>query len=142
MKGILRFDISDGKSKATFVLDLKNGSGSIKMFLDTDADRAALKQINSNVTFIVKDMDFLAIGDGSLNPQMAFLQGMCCLLRLLRCCFLSFTDFTITHTHTHTGKMKLRGDMGKAIQFESVVLAGKKAEIQKRIKEMKLKSKL
>jgi 3-hydroxyacyl-CoA dehydrogenase/3a,7a,12a-trihydroxy-5b-cholest-24-enoyl-CoA hydratase len=64
---VFQFDILDkkgGKIVKSFVIDLLNGSGSVK-------DGAAEKY---DALFTMTDEDFFGVTNGTLNPQMAFIQ--------------------------------------------------------------------
>ena len=65
-------------------MDLKNGNGAI----------AKGKQGTADATFTMKDDDLVAVSQGTLNPQVAFMQG----------------------------KMKIKGNMAKATKFTPDVL--------------------
>ena len=67
------------KPEATFEIDLKNGQGDVEKGVPKSAD----------ATFTMTDDDFLAVCMGTLNPQIAFMQG----------------------------KMKIKGNMSKASKF-------------------------
>lgn len=62
-----------------YVIDLKNGSGSVRSGEDEKAD----------CTFTMKAEDFVALANGKLNPQNAFM----------------------------TGKLKIKGGIGIAMKF-------------------------
>ena len=68
-----------GKPQGVFEIDLKNGQGDVKKGVPKSAD----------ATFTMTDDDFLAVCMGTLNPQIAFMQG----------------------------KMKIKGNMSKASKF-------------------------
>lgn len=78
---VYHFDIlaSKGATPVTFTVDLKNGKGSFANGKVGKADTA----------FTFFDEDILKFADGSLNPQMAFVQG----------------------------KIKIKGNMQKAMKF-------------------------
>lgn len=78
---VYHMDISPAKGKpaTTWTIDLKNGNGSITKGKEGKAD----------ATFVMVDSDAVALFDGKLNPQTAFMQG----------------------------KMKIRGNMGAAQKF-------------------------
>ncbi len=78
---VYHFEIAEAKGKApeTWTVDLKTGSGSIKKGKEGKAD----------ATFALVDADAVALFDGSLNPQTAFMQG----------------------------KMKIKGNMQAAMKF-------------------------
>mmetsp|Transcript_577 Transcript_577/g.951 ORF Transcript_577/g.951 Transcript_577/m.951 type:complete len:119 (-) Transcript_577:55-411(-) len=73
-----------GKEGVWFTVDLKNGNGKI----------AKGKEGTADATFTVSDDDLIAISQGKLNPQVAFMQG----------------------------KMKIKGNMAKATKFTPDVL--------------------
>ncbi|OQR82234.1 hypothetical protein ACHHYP_16346 [Achlya hypogyna] len=83
VKGTIQFNISPG---GAWFLDLKNGSGS----LVTGSKPADL-------TINVADEDFVAIADGKLNAQQAFMKG----------------------------KLKVKGNMGLAMKLNVVFEAAK-----------------
>ncbi len=78
---VYHFEIAEAKGKTpeVWTVDLKNGSGSLKKGKDGKAD----------ATFALTDADAVALFDGSLNPQTAFMQG----------------------------KMKIKGNMQAAMKF-------------------------
>ena len=78
---VYHIDVATAKGKAptTWTIDLKNGSGSIKKAKEGKAD----------ATFTMIDDDAMALFQGKLNPQTAFMQG----------------------------KMKIKGNMGAAQKF-------------------------
>jgi len=59
-----RFDVSNDKTKKSWLVDLKNGSGSI-----SESDGKADCMVS------IKDSDFVQLMSGKLNPQTAFMQG-------------------------------------------------------------------
>jgi putative sterol carrier protein len=63
IKAVYQIVISNDNSK--YVIDLKNGSGSVRAGEDSSAD----------CTFTMKAEDFIALAAGKLNPQNAFMQG-------------------------------------------------------------------
>ncbi|RLN49376.1 hypothetical protein BBJ28_00000835 [Nothophytophthora sp. Chile5] len=64
VKGVIKFDIT-GAGK--WLVDLKNGKGSVKVA--TDADKADL-------TITLTEENFLKMMDNKLNPQQAFMKGL------------------------------------------------------------------
>ncbi len=52
-----------GPVKKTWIIDLKNGQGVVKVGEDKNAD----------ATFTMTDLDFEMVCLGTLNPQMAFI---------------------------------------------------------------------
>jgi alkyl sulfatase BDS1-like metallo-beta-lactamase superfamily hydrolase len=73
-----------GAESVWFTVDLKNGNGAL----------AKGKQGTADATFTLTDDDLIAISNGTLNPQVAFMQG----------------------------KMKIKGNMAKATKFTPDVL--------------------
>ncbi|XP_011829170.1 PREDICTED: non-specific lipid-transfer protein [Mandrillus leucophaeus] len=65
--GIFAFKVKDGPGgkEATWVVDVKNGKGSVLPNSDKKAD----------CTITMADSDFLALMTGKMNPQSAFFQG-------------------------------------------------------------------
>lgn len=61
---VYKFDITSGKDKKTWIVDLKNGTGSLK-----EGDGAA------DCTLSLNDNDCVALMSGKLNPQQAFMKG-------------------------------------------------------------------
>ena len=64
---VFQFDILDkkgGKVVKQFVIDLLNGSGAVK---DGPAEKY-------DALFTMSDEDFFGVTNGTLNPQMAFIQ--------------------------------------------------------------------
>ncbi|KRX09030.1 SCP2 sterol-binding domain [Pseudocohnilembus persalinus] len=64
---IYRFDVSEKKGSpvTTWILDLKNGNGSLTKGGDAKPD----------ATFTLLDKDLMAMANKTLNPQQAFMQG-------------------------------------------------------------------
>ena len=83
---VFHFEIlsAPGAEGVWFTVDLKNGNGSI----------AKGKVGTSDATFTMTDDDMIAVANGTLNPQVAFMQG----------------------------KMKIKGNMAKATKFTPDVL--------------------
>lgn len=75
INAVYQFNLDNGAKK--FVIDLKTGS--VKQGEDANAD----------CTFTMKSEDFLALANGKLNPQSAFM----------------------------TGKLKIKGSIGIAMKF-------------------------
>ena len=68
INAVYNFEISEKKKgpvAACWIIDLKNGNGSIKEG----------KAPNADATFTMADDDYLAVSLRTLNPQMAFLSG-------------------------------------------------------------------
>ncbi|CAM4716315.1 unnamed protein product [Lepidochelys kempii] len=65
--GIFAFKVKDGPGgkEATWIVDVKNGKGSV----DTNSDKKA------DCTITMADSDLLALMTGKINPQTAFFQG-------------------------------------------------------------------
>ncbi|NXN93804.1 NLTP protein, partial [Rhinopomastus cyanomelas] len=65
--GIFAFKIKDGPGgkEATWIVDVKNGKGSVAVNSDKKAD----------CTITMADTDLLALMTGKMNPQTAFFQG-------------------------------------------------------------------
>ncbi|XP_059677735.1 sterol carrier protein 2 isoform X5 [Gavia stellata] len=65
--GVFAFKIKDGPGgkEATWIVDVKNGKGSVAVNSDKKAD----------CTITVADADLLALMTGKMNPQTAFFQG-------------------------------------------------------------------
>eukprot|EP01100_Stratorugosa_tubuloviscum_P006376 TRINITY_DN275_c0_g3_i1.p1 TRINITY_DN275_c0_g3~~TRINITY_DN275_c0_g3_i1.p1 ORF type:complete len:120 (-),score=64.60 TRINITY_DN275_c0_g3_i1:144-503(-) len=65
VKTVYQWHITDGKNvTASWTMDLKNGNGEIKQGTAEKAD----------CTLTLSEADFIAIVEGRLNPQQAFLQ--------------------------------------------------------------------
>jgi alkyl sulfatase BDS1-like metallo-beta-lactamase superfamily hydrolase len=86
IQAIFHFEVlsAPGAEPAWFSVDLKNGNGSI----------AKGKVGTADVTFTLTDDDLIAVSNGTLNPQVAFMQG----------------------------KMKIKGNMAKATKFTPDIL--------------------
>jgi len=86
IQAIFHFEIlpAPGGQGVWFTVDLKNGNGAI----------AKGKNGTADATFTLTDDDLIAVSNGSLNPQVAFMQG----------------------------KMKIKGNMAKATKFTPDVL--------------------
>ncbi|XP_065529394.1 sterol carrier protein 2 [Lathamus discolor] len=65
--GVFAFKIKDGPGgkEATWIVDVKNGKGSVALNADKKAD----------CTITMADTDLLALMTGKMNPQTAFFQG-------------------------------------------------------------------
>ena len=74
-----------GSESGTWFIDLKNGAGSVGSGEPTSGA--------ADVTFTLKDADFISMFQGKLKPTNAFM----------------------------TGKLKLSGDMGKAMALEKMM---------------------
>ena len=74
-----------GSESGTWFIDLKNGAGSVGSGEPTSGA--------ADVTFTLKDADFVSMFQGKLKPTNAFM----------------------------TGKLKLSGDMGKAMALEKMM---------------------
>ncbi|CAG9316947.1 unnamed protein product [Blepharisma stoltei] len=83
---IYHFEIlaAPGAEPVVFTIDLKNGNGSFAKGRVGTAD----------ATFTMTDDDLIAVAQGKLNPQVAFMQG----------------------------KMKIKGNMAKASKFTPDIL--------------------
>ena len=81
----LQPQIIAGSQAGTYHIDLKNGAGSVGA--GEPSGQAA------DVTFTLKDTDFVSMFEGKLKPTNAFM----------------------------TGKLKLAGDMGKAMALEKMM---------------------
>ncbi|KAG6968058.1 hypothetical protein JG688_00005986 [Phytophthora aleatoria] len=64
VKGVIKFDVSGA---GAWLVDLKNGKGSVK--LATASDKADL-------TISLSEENFLKMMDNKLNPQQAFMKGL------------------------------------------------------------------
>jgi len=88
LQSLFRFVVTPASgAPVTWLLDLKNGSGSIVEVADAAAAPKA------DTTFLLSDDNFVALATGKLNPQVAFLGG----------------------------KLKLQGNLAKAMAFNSNV---------------------
>ncbi|XP_067027835.1 sterol carrier protein 2-like [Acropora muricata] len=65
IKGVFRFNIKRGSEEAWWIVDAKNGSGSLKFMAPDKAD----------CTVTISDDDFVELMSGKLNPQTAFFKG-------------------------------------------------------------------
>ncbi|POM59895.1 Sterol-binding protein [Phytophthora palmivora] len=64
VKGVIKFDISGA---GAWVVDLKNGKGSVK---------AASASDKADLTISLSEENFLKMMDNKLNPQQAFMKGL------------------------------------------------------------------
>lgn len=88
LQSLFRFVVTPAQgAPITWLLDLKNGSGSIVEVTDAAAAPKA------DTTFLLSDDNFVSLATGKLNPQVAFLGG----------------------------KLKLQGNLAKAMAFNSNV---------------------
>eukprot|EP00750_Incisomonas_marina_P008096 INCI15224.1.p2 GENE.INCI15224.1~~INCI15224.1.p2 ORF type:complete len:111 (+),score=40.28 INCI15224.1:103-435(+) len=85
VKGVYQFIIKGGNN---WIVDLKNGEGKVEQG----------KAKKANCTITISDEDFVALADGKLNPQQAFMSG----------------------------KIKLKGNMALAMKLQQVIDATKK----------------
>ena len=85
VKGVYQFIIKGGSN---WVVDLKNGDGKV--------EQGKVKKANCTIT--ISDADFVALSEGKLNPQQAFMSG----------------------------KIKLKGNMALAMKLQQVIDAAKK----------------
>lgn len=86
--GVFQFHITTttkGEPDGAWLLDLKNGSGSLTTSSSTPAD----------ITITISDDDFVALSQGKLTPQMAYMRG----------------------------KLKIKGKMGLAMKLGNVLKA-------------------
>lgn len=65
VKGVFCFKVKKGSDTGVFVVDAKNGTGSVKFDPNGKGD----------VTISATDEDLLKLLNGQLNPQQAFFQG-------------------------------------------------------------------
>jgi len=65
VNGVYQFNVAAGTQTNTWTVDLKNAPGSVKTGPAPKAD----------VTLTIKEDDFLALTEGKLNGQQAFMQG-------------------------------------------------------------------
>ena len=68
INAVYNFEISEKKKgpvTACWIIDLKNGNGSVKLG----------KVANADATFTMADDDYVQVSLRKLNPQMAFLSG-------------------------------------------------------------------
>ena len=86
IKAVFHFEVlpAAGAQGVWFTVDLKNGNGAISKGQNGKAD----------ATFTLLDDDLIAVANGTLNPQVAFMQG----------------------------KMKIKGNMAMATKFTPDVL--------------------
>ena len=66
VNAIFRFDITKGSSTASWLLDLKNGSGSVTQTSDPKA--------KADCTIAISDDNFVQLMNGKLNAQQAFMK--------------------------------------------------------------------
>tara|TARA_B110001450_G_scaffold179369_1_gene167620 strand:- start:228 stop:536 length:309 start_codon:yes stop_codon:yes gene_type:complete len=55
-----------GAKPVVFTIDLKNGNGAIK--------EGKIEGVKADATFVMLDNDFIALSQGKLKPQEAFMQ--------------------------------------------------------------------
>ena len=85
VKGVYQFVIKGGNN---WIVDLKNGEGKVEQG----------KAKKANVTITISDADFVALSEGKLNPQQAFMSG----------------------------KIKLKGNMALAMKLQQIIDAARK----------------
>jgi len=66
VKVVYRFDLTAGEQKKSWLVDLKNGAGSIK-----ECDEST----KAECMIAMKDADFILLMSGKLNAQQAFMKG-------------------------------------------------------------------
>lgn len=86
VKGIVQYIIKGG-DEGEWVIDLKNGAGKVYPGKAPKAD----------ITITINDDDMVAMADGKLNPQQAFMKG----------------------------KLKIKGNMGLAMKLGKVMDAAR-----------------
>eukprot|EP00002_Diphylleia_rotans_P015654 TRINITY_DN302_c0_g1_i1.p2 TRINITY_DN302_c0_g1~~TRINITY_DN302_c0_g1_i1.p2 ORF type:complete len:259 (-),score=84.00 TRINITY_DN302_c0_g1_i1:218-994(-) len=90
VNGVLQFDVSAGDKSQTWTVDLKNAPS---------VNLGGPKSGKADATIVIKDDDFIALNEGKLKAQTAFMQG----------------------------KLKIKGNMALAQKLEVVTQAAKKA---------------
>ena len=68
VQAVYAFELREkkGGKATTFTIDLKNGSGAIK--------NGKIEGVKVDATFVMLDSDFIALSQGKLKPQDAFMQ--------------------------------------------------------------------
>ena len=68
VQAVYAFDLREkkGAKPTVFTIDLKNGSGAIK--------NGKIEGVKVDATFVMLDNDFIALSQGKLKPQDAFMQ--------------------------------------------------------------------
>jgi len=66
VKGVIAFELTSADGKVgNWAIDLKNGAGAV----------TNTKHAKPDVTLVMKDADFIALSEGKLNAQSAFMKG-------------------------------------------------------------------
>jgi len=89
LKAVIQFDLKKGDQVASWTVDTKSSPATLKV------GKAAGK---TDLVFTIDDVDFVALADGKLNAQKAFMQG----------------------------KLKLKGNIAMAQKLEVITKAAKK----------------
>lgn len=112
VKGVIQFIVQPG---GAWVVDLKNGNGSVKEGKAAKAD----------MTLTVKDADLVAIASGKLNPQQVRAEARArgpIRGRVALTCSRAVCVWFPTQAFMR-GKLKVKGNMGLAMKLGTVIKA-------------------
>jgi len=104
---------------ATFCFNISSGDVSKSFLVDLKNGQGAVKEVTgtdpgADTTFTMSDEDFINMATGKLNPQIAFMNG----------------------------KLRLKGNLGKALQFNTSVLQKRAKQIKEALATVNFNSKL
>jgi len=104
---------------ATFCFNISAGDQTRSFFVDLKNGSGAVKEVTgtdqkADTTFTMTDDDFINMATGKLNPQIAFMNG----------------------------KLRLKGNLGKALQFNTSVLQKRSQQIKEALANVNFNSKL
>jgi len=104
---------------ATFCFNITAGDQTRSFFVDLKNGNGAVKEVTgsdqkADTTFTMTDDDFINMATGKLNPQIAFMNG----------------------------KLRLKGNLGKALQFNTAVLQKRSQQIKEALDTVNFNAKL